>query len=246
MRRADDEPRAALLYLAEMAQAIGVAKDEPALRDRVQQAIYRILAMQSRDGGFGMWSSHDEGAAWLTAFIMDFLPQARAKGYIVPDIAFEQGLKRLDSIGRDLSYEGPTLPVLAYAHYVLAANKRATWRAAVSHDTQLKECDRALEGAVAAGWPCSATPRAQNAFDAARAPNTGRVRGTYYRPLVRTTARCCATGRRAGDRQHRPALGTTLDQVLYRAPRPARAELSQHAGAGWLLLARKGSARPRR
>ncbi|MCW5773168.1 MAG: alpha-2-macroglobulin family protein, partial [Rhodospirillaceae bacterium] len=134
-----------LLYLADIAKSIGVVKDDVALRDRVQQAIYRVFAMQARDGGFGMWSSFDAAGGWLTAFVMDFLTQARAKGYVVPDIGFEQGLKRLDSMTRDLSYDAPSLAVLAYAHYVLAANKKGDVAAVrYLYDTQLKEMPTAL------------------------------------------------------------------------------------------------------
>ena len=239
-----------LLYLAEMAQAIGVAKDEPALRDRVQRAIYRILAMQQRDGGFGMWSSHDEGAAWLTAFVMDFLTQARAKGYVVPDIAFEQGLKRLDSIGRDLSYEGPTLPVLAYAHYVLAANKRGDVAAVrYLHDTQLKEMPTALAKAqlAAALALFGDATRAKSAFDAAREHKTRpAAEDRYWRPLVQDYGSLLRdqAGVLALASTAQPG-GATLDQVLYsvRLGRREQSHLSTQEQA-WLLLAAHGLTAP--
>lgn len=177
-----------LLYVADVAKSVGIAKDDVAIRDRVQQAIYRVLAMQQRDGGFGMWSAFDQGGGWLTAFIMDFLTQARAKGYVVPDIAFEQGLKRLDSLARELAYEGPALPVLAYAHYVLAANRKGDVAAVrYLHDTQLKDIPTALAKAqlAAALALFGDQARAKTAFDSARAHNTRPgYEDRYWRPLV--------------------------------------------------------------
>ncbi|MGH7003150.1 MAG: alpha-2-macroglobulin family protein, partial [Alphaproteobacteria bacterium] len=239
-----------LLYMADVAQAIGVAKDEPALRDRVQQAIYRLLSMQQRDGGFGMWSSFDEGGGWLTAFIMDFLTQARAKGHVVPDIAFEQGLKRLDQLARDLAYEGPALPVLAYAHYVLAANKKGDVAAVrYLHDTQLNEMPTALAKAQLAAALASFgdAARAKSSFDAARA-HTARpsYEDRYWRPLVqdygsmlRDQAGVLALASTAQPQ------GATLDQLLLsvRASRAQQTYLSTQEQA-WLLLAAHGLASP--
>ena len=176
--------------------------------------------MQARDGGFGMWSSFDESGGWLTAFIMDFLTQAKAKGYVVPDIAFEQGLKKLDAMTRDLSYDGPALPVLTYAHYVLAANSKgdvASLR--YMHDTQLKTLPTALAKAqlAAALALMGDGARAKAAFDAARAHN-GRpaAEDRYWRPRCRTTARCCATRPACWrSRAPRSRAAPTLDQVLY-------------------------------
>ncbi len=239
-----------LLYLAEVAQAIGIAKDEPTLRDRVQQAIYRVLAMQARDGGFGMWSSFDESGGWLTAFIMDFLTQARAKGYVVPDIGFEQGMKKLEAMTRDLSYDRPALPVLTYAHYVLAANRKgdvASLR--YLHDTQLKELPTSLAKAqlAAALALMGDGARAKAAFDAARAHDGRPVpEDRYWRPAVhdygsilRDQAGILALASTAQPR------GAELDQVLYavRLGRRQKTYLSTQEQA-WLLLAAHSLASP--
>lgn len=239
-----------LLYLAEVAQSIGVAKDEAALRDRVQQAIYRILAMQGRDGGFGMWGSFEESGGWLTAFVMDFLTQARAKGYVVPDIAFEQGLKKLDAMTRDLAYDVPALPVLAYAHYVLAANRKGDVAALrYLHDTQLKLMPTALAKAqlAAALALFGDAARAASAFDAARA-HDGRPKpdDRYWRPavqdygsLLRDQAGVLALASTAQPR------GAALEQVLasVHAGRRQRQHLSTQEQA-WLLLAAHSLAAP--
>jgi hypothetical protein len=134
-----------LLYLSEVARSIGLGGDDAAIRATVQGAIQRVLAMQQRDGGFGLWSAQDEAEAWLTAYVMDFLTQARAKDYLVPDFAFSSGLARLEAMTRELPIEGRYLGALAYAHYVLAQNQRGD-AAAVRYlaDTQMKDVPTAL------------------------------------------------------------------------------------------------------
>ena len=62
-----------MLYLASVAESIGIAENNTALRAKVQAAIYRVMTLQSRDGGFGMWTAYDPNASWLTAYVMDFL-----------------------------------------------------------------------------------------------------------------------------------------------------------------------------
>jgi hypothetical protein len=164
-----------LLYLAEVARSLGIAKDDVELRSRVQAAIGRILAMQQRDGGFGLWSAADTGGGWLSAYIMDFLTQARTRGFTVPDIAFESGLNRLDALVRDLGHDAATLPTLVYAHYVLAANRRGDVAGLrYLHDTQLKEIPTALAKAqlAAALALFGDAARGKAALDAAKAHET--------------------------------------------------------------------------
>ncbi|MGE0735757.1 MAG: alpha-2-macroglobulin [Alphaproteobacteria bacterium] len=114
-----------LLYLADVAQAVGVAADDKILRDRVQNAIGRLMILQRSDGSIGLWSPLDVRQDWLTVYIMDFLSQAKQKGYFVPDLGFERGMERLSVAARSGNYELWTLPTRAYAFYVLAMNKKA-------------------------------------------------------------------------------------------------------------------------
>lgn len=44
-----------LLYLSELTKDSGIAED-PEMRKRVQEAIYRVLSFQSSSGSFGLWS----------------------------------------------------------------------------------------------------------------------------------------------------------------------------------------------
>lgn len=114
-----------LLYLAEVAADVGIASD-PAIRERVDQAIRRVLAMQDSSGGFGLWAPVG-GDLWLNAYITDFLTRARQAGYTVPALSMNLAL---DNIQNTLAYssdfqagEGADV---AYGIYVLARNGRAS------------------------------------------------------------------------------------------------------------------------
>ncbi len=112
-----------LLYASELMKDSG-GKDDPELRKRVQDAIYRVLSFQSSAGGFGLWSP-GEGDLWLDAYISDFLTRAREQSYDVPEAAMVQALTNLqnglayDSNVKDRGNE------IAYSLYVLARNRKA-------------------------------------------------------------------------------------------------------------------------
>jgi len=112
-----------LLYLDQVALAAGLPGDK-AVRPRVRNAVERLLAHQSSDGGFGLWGPGDNDL-WLDAYVTDFLTRARERGYAVPSVAFQVAL---DNLRNQVAYapdfqsggEG-----IAYALYVLARNARA-------------------------------------------------------------------------------------------------------------------------
>jgi len=113
-----------LLYLNEVAQAIGLA-GEGGVRARVQAAIGEILAKQDSNGSFGLWGNDGGGDTWLDAYVTDFLTRAREKGYAVPEVPFQLALDNLHnglSSTPDFSSGGEDI---AYALYVLARNGRA-------------------------------------------------------------------------------------------------------------------------
>jgi uncharacterized protein YfaS (alpha-2-macroglobulin family) len=82
-----------LLYFDEVAQAMDLDQTRN-IRDRIDQAIARILANQTAQGSFGLWRP-DSGDPWLDAFVTDFLSRARAQGIAVPDVAFRSALDNL-------------------------------------------------------------------------------------------------------------------------------------------------------
>ncbi len=101
-----------LLYLSSIAQESGLG--EPAqLSEKISQAIARILARQSSNGAFGMWSAQS-GEFWLDAYVTDFLSRARSQGHTVSDLAFSLAMDNLrnrinyapdfDRGGEDIAY----------------------------------------------------------------------------------------------------------------------------------------------
>ncbi|MEW5422363.1 alpha-2-macroglobulin family protein [Amorphus sp. 3PC139-8] len=114
-----------LLYLAEVADTVGIASD-PAIRRRVDEAIRRVLSLQDSSGAFGLWSPTG-GDLWLNAYVVDFLTRAKEAGYQVPALAMTLAL---DNIQNTLAYrsdfENGEGADVAYGLYVLARNGRAS------------------------------------------------------------------------------------------------------------------------
>ena len=178
-----------MLYLADVATSVGVAADPQKLRVRIQNAINRVLTMQKRNGGFGLWSANDNYEGWLSAYVLDFLTQARRRGYLVADFVFERGLDRLGDIVNNGEFSAYSLPVRAYALYVLAQNKKARLAdLRYVHDTYLSAIPTAIAKAqlAAALALYGDAQRAQSAFASARS-HKGRPRqvGRYWRPYYR-------------------------------------------------------------
>jgi len=113
----------------------GEVADLWALEDRYKEAdkreldkaIQRTLNRQRFDGLFGLWTAFDTGEPWLSAFAMDFLMRAKAKGYHVPQSAMDLGLEGMRKIAAGEGGEGSGIhrygrgpSAQAYAQYVLA------------------------------------------------------------------------------------------------------------------------------
>ncbi|WP_428249996.1 alpha-2-macroglobulin family protein [Ferrovibrio sp.] len=105
------------------------------IRARVQQAIDTLLDRQGEDGVIGLWRVGDHGAdSWLITYAIDFLQQARERGYTVPEDALQRSKKFLrmlvdgrsgENVDDDIYGYGPyaqanRLRARAYAHYLLA------------------------------------------------------------------------------------------------------------------------------
>jgi hypothetical protein len=107
-----------LLYLSELAEAMNLAT-AATLTERLDQSVAEILANQSANGAFGLWSP-GSGDFWLDAFVTDVLSRARAQGIAVPDTAFRAALDNLRNqvnFAPDFDWGGEAL---AYALMVLA------------------------------------------------------------------------------------------------------------------------------
>ncbi|MDK3017771.1 alpha-2-macroglobulin family protein [Pseudodonghicola flavimaris] len=104
-----------LLYLSSVAQAAGIGTG-PAVAEKIDAAITRVLTRQAPNGAFGLWRA-ESGDFWLDAYVTDFLSRARAEGHDVADRPFAQALDNLrnrvnyapdfdagDSTGNDVAY----------------------------------------------------------------------------------------------------------------------------------------------
>lgn len=104
-----------LLYFNDIALLAGKAQDQ-GIAGRVQDAIDRIVAMQTAEGNFRMWGQWGNDAdPWMSVFALDFLTRAVDKGYDVPAAAMAAGRRWLAGA----LHEGRE-DVRAYAAAVLA------------------------------------------------------------------------------------------------------------------------------
>jgi alpha-2-macroglobulin len=113
-----------LLYVNELAADAHGAVDR-AIDGRIAEAINRLLARQSSNGSFGLWSVGGEDA-WLDSYVSDFLTRARERGFAVPDGGFKLAIDRLRNFvanAPEPNKDGGS--ELAYALYVLARNGAA-------------------------------------------------------------------------------------------------------------------------
>jgi uncharacterized protein YfaS (alpha-2-macroglobulin family) len=108
-----------------VAKSVGIAADA-AVTERVQKAVYGVLANQSASGSFGLWGPQDAGGdLWLDAYVTDFITRAAENAYDVPDLARDLALDNLSNriaYASDFTDGGEDI---AYALYVLARTGRA-------------------------------------------------------------------------------------------------------------------------
>ncbi|QQS54499.1 MAG: alpha-2-macroglobulin family protein [Candidatus Competibacteraceae bacterium] len=160
-----------LLYFNQVAQAwVGQNATEAGLRARVQEAIQRILSLQDAGGGFGLWSPSSNIEDWLSAYAMDFLVRARQEQYLVPEVAYQSGLKRLRERVNESDFDTEQLGWRAYNLYVLArVQQAAIGDLRYLHDNYLQKLPNALAqaqlGAALAHY--GELGRAREAFTAA-------------------------------------------------------------------------------
>lgn len=106
-----------MVYYNDMALLADVKQDR-SIRDRVQDAIWRVLDMQTYNGSFGMWSSvSGEADAYIAMFAIDFLMQAKAQNYVVPEEAIDRAL---GWVRKAAGAEGSGDLARSYGFYLLA------------------------------------------------------------------------------------------------------------------------------
>ena len=131
----------------EEARAFGLKAFSRAERaEMLEKAIARLGATQAPNGGFSLWGNASEYEYWLSAYVSNFLLDAREQGFSVPEHMHNKALDFLlkglqegaaglpkgklvydeNAIWRDYHYAGSgRFSALAYGAYVLARESRA-------------------------------------------------------------------------------------------------------------------------
>lgn len=81
-----------LLALQNAAKEFGLPANA---KDRVDEAIPKVLATQRGDGGFGFWDDSAKSSVWLTAYVSLALDAAKKQGHYVPVDARDQATQFL-------------------------------------------------------------------------------------------------------------------------------------------------------
>lgn len=109
------------LYAGDLARTLGLGlADADAQKLRIEKAIGQVLARQTFDGGFGLWSSNQQSDVWLTAYALDFLLEAQKQGYAVDKFALERARDKLQNYLQGAEFAGPDLHRKAFAFAALA------------------------------------------------------------------------------------------------------------------------------
>jgi len=87
---------------------------------RLQAAVSSVLDRQRYDGGFGLWTAHDEAEGWLSAYATEFLWRARTGGAAVPEAAMADAVKFLAGGVENTADTPDAMATQAYRLYVLA------------------------------------------------------------------------------------------------------------------------------
>lgn len=230
-----------LLYVSELAAQAGM-EDDPALRERIQEAIRRVLSYQSSSGSFGLWGP-GYGDLWLDAYVSDFLTRAREQRFEVPALAMQQALENLQN---SLAYDVDVTergPEIAYALYVLARNSRASAGDLRYYaDTRIEEfatpMARAQIGAALALY--GDTLRAERAFgsalDLARAGDPGFDRSDYGSSLRDGAAMLALAA------ETRPLPGLVPEMISFAAQARSVRDYTSTQEQAWMLLAARALA----
>jgi len=102
-------------------------KTADGVKRRVQEAIDTLLERQSGNGGFGLWRADDDYASpYLVLYVIDFLSEAKRRGYKVPDSALLAARQWISRSTRNLRFDGSgrrdaqAFQTAAYANYLLS------------------------------------------------------------------------------------------------------------------------------
>lgn len=184
-----------LLVFNDLADLAGLPKDQ-ALRPRLQDAVDSVLDMQNYAGNFGMWGPGSDAEPWISAYALDFLYQAKARGFVVPNDALKRGANWLHQTSMSDSFDDATR---AYAFYLLArAGQVNLSDLRYFSDTRGPEWNSAIAAALTGAAAAEAGDRSRATYGFSRArdiafrakANTYTVAdyGSLLRDLAGTTA----------------------------------------------------------
>ncbi|HEX3674175.1 MAG TPA: alpha-2-macroglobulin [Rhizomicrobium sp.] len=205
-----------LLYFNDLAPLAGLPKDA-ALHARIQDAVDSVLDMQNFAGNFGMWGPGADADNWISIFALDFLYQAKAKGFVVPNEALRRGAGWMKTQSTEESNDDQ---IRAYAFYVLSREGQVNLSdLRYFSDTRGSEWNNAIAAALtgAASAEAGDRSRANYAFTRARDIIANANRDTYttddYGSLLRDLAGTTALAIEGGDPEIVPALMKKVDDV---------------------------------
>lgn len=108
------------LFVPSLNADLGIVPTGRDSRRAVMVAIDRMVAMQMRDGQFGLWSARHAALPWVSAYVTDFLISAKSAGAEVPDHALKKALGFMRKLVQAPDEDPHKLAARAYAHYNLA------------------------------------------------------------------------------------------------------------------------------
>ncbi len=198
-----------LLVFNDLSDLAGLPRDQE-LRQREQDAIDSVLDMQNYAGNFGMWSAGSDADPWISVFALDFLYQAKDKGYVVPNDALKRGSAWLrNAAATDSNSDNAR----AYAFYLLARTGQVNLSdLRYFSDTRGPEMNTAIGEALtgAAAYEAGDRARASYGFGRAREIALAGQEFTYpvgdYGSLLRDLAGTTALASENGQADLIPAL----------------------------------------
>ena len=205
-----------LLVFNDLADLAGLPRDQR-LHAREQEAVDAVLDMQNYAGNFGMWAPGSDAEPWISVFALDFLNQAKAKGFVVPNDALRRGTAWLKTAASSDSNDDNTR---AYAFYLLARMGQVN----VSDlryfsDTRGPEFKTAIAASLTAAAANDVGDKARAAFGFNKAreivmsAKVNEYPSTDYGSYLRDVAGTTALAAESGQAQLIPALLSKADQT---------------------------------
>jgi alpha-2-macroglobulin len=126
-----------LLVLGDLGKQLDSARFDPdRMKETITTGIVHLIEMQTPDGGLAMWPGETKAWPWGTVYAANFLVEARAAGYDVPDDFYNHTLSYARRLLDNATDDASTLEVQAYAAYVLSLAGTPP-RAAIDRLTEL-------------------------------------------------------------------------------------------------------------